>query len=383
MAMALVISTVSCGGFPPKPPTPERAREMVLNQSLPPRVDLIIVHGCPVRNDGAPSTCNQRRARAAVDAWRRGMAPIVLFTGGAVLNKYAEAEVTARYAEGLGLPKAAILVEVESRHTVTNLSVAKGMMKARGMKTALLVSEAMHLVWAKQLADFYHMRTWLWPDDPLPPYTDEYLRRESFDEYEPWKTQTTAYGRPIAELRPLAKGAQPIEGGQASAGSKAIAVIIVPDRTRDEELWGPLVDELIERPGVQIQIFPWSRYDTLSHSARRLGLFVDAWTRKFNGEVDEVEVVAYGAGGIVAASAASRIHTTPSRPVRITTIDAPLGGRAKYATDWSRSSWRAFLWALNGTIRGYLPPAPHVTLSPTTAPFGMDRLLDRGATAAP
>ncbi len=351
---------------------------MILHQSLPARVDLIIVHGCPVRSDGAPSTCNQRRARAAVEAWRRGMAPVVLFTGGAVLNKFPEAEATARYAEGLGLPKAAILVEIESRHTVTNLSVAKGMMAARGMKTALLVSEAMHLVWAKQLADFYRMRTWLWPDDPLPPYTDEYLRRESFDEYEPWKTQTTAYGRPIAELRPLAKNNQ-----QPGAAERAIAVIVVPDRTRDDELWGPLVDALIERPGVQIQIFPWSQYDNLQHSARRLGLFVDAWTRKFNGKIDEIEVVAYGAGGIVAASAASRIHTTAERPVRITTVDAPLGGRAKFATDWSKSTWRAFPWALNGTIRGYLPPAAHVTLSSVAGPLSMERLLDRGATVTP
>ena len=379
--LAVSLSLTGCATFPPRPPTPERAREFILHQTLPAHVDLIIVHGCPVRADGEPSTCNKRRARAAVDAWRRGLAPTVLFTGGAVLNRYPEAEATARHAETLGLPKSAILVEIESHHTVTNLSVARGIMVKRGMKTALLVSEAMHLVWAKQLAAFYKMPVWLWPDDPLPPYTDAYLRREPFDEYEPWKTQTTAYGRPAESLR---EATPPIAPQRLGAElPRSVAVIIVPDRTSDLELWGPLVDQLIATPGVQVQIFPWSKYDALPHSARRLALFVDAWTRQWNGDVQQIELVAYGAGGIVAAAAASKFHAATERPVRVHAVDAPLEGRKKFPSDWSGSRWRAFLWALNGTIRGYAPPAEHVSLVRVEGGLDMVGLLGVTNAAAP
>lgn len=363
-----------CAIFPPKPPTPERAREWIVGQRLPLSVDLIIVHGCPARADGAPSTCNRRRARAAVKAYEAGMAPFVLFTGGAVLNPHAEATVTAEVAVEMGLPRAAVLTEVESRHTVTNLSVARGIMRQKGMKTALLVSEAMHLVWAKQLANFYGMTTWLWPDDPLPPYTDAYARSAPSDEYEPWATQTGAYGAPGKPL-----------GGAGGADRRApsnVAILLVPDATLAEpSQWDDLIDGLIAS-GAHFQIFEWSQYDALPHSADRLRIFVDAWTRGFNGPVNRVEVVAFGAGGIVAATAASRFEASPGCHVHVTAAQSPLKGMARYKTDWSREKRRAFLWPLNGTIAGYDAPAAHVTFSESDALPSLEALFHDGAALA-
>lgn len=323
---------------------------MILGQALPPRVDVILVHGCPARSDGSPSTCNQRRARAAVSAWRRGLAPKVLFTGGPVINRWAESEVTARYAQAIGLPASAILTERESRHTVTNLSVGKGIMKRLGMRTALQVSEAMHLVWAKQLAEFYRMKTWLYPADPLPPYTDRYLRTGAFDEYEPWTAQTGAYGRPGAVKTAVA----------LTAGARRVAYIAVPD-FGGQAGWRELMAAISALPGAELQQVRWSSYASLQENARQLSLFVDGWTRGYNGEVDEVMVVGFGWGGVIARAAAALVQGTKEVPVRVLLVDAPLRGSGQYQRDWSRTP-APLRWVMLGKIDAYDPPGPNVTL---------------------
>lgn len=346
----MLLIGAGCAGLP-RPPSPQLAREMVLDQRLPRQVDLIIVHGCPVRPDGAPSTCNQRRARAALRAYQQGLAPKVLFTGAAVLNAWPESEVTARHAIGLGLPPEAVLIENESRHTVTNLSMARGLMRRQGMKTAVLVSEAMHLVWAKQLADALRMRTWLFPADPLPPYTDRYQQQAPADEYEPWRSQTTAYGLPR----------QPLTREASRAGARQVVYIAVADFRQAPAPWRQTLAALARQPGAQVQELRWSSYDSLAENARKLSLMVDAWTRGFNGAVDEVVVVGFGWGGVIARGAAARVHAEAARPVRVVLVDAPLSGQRRYARDWSRT--RAPLrWAMLGTIRSHEPPAAHVAL---------------------
>jgi uncharacterized SAM-binding protein YcdF (DUF218 family) len=199
VGLALVALAAGCAGLP-RPPSPERALTMMAAQGPAQPAEVILVHGCPARDDGSPSTCNMRRTRAAFEAWRGGLAPRVLFTGGAVANEWSESLVMANYARSLGMPDDAIFVEAESHHTVTNLSVGKGIMRRHGWRTAIQVSEAMHLVWAKQLARFYGMRTQLLPSDMEPPYVG-WVTDQPTDEFEPWRAQTLAYGAPPARER--------------------------------------------------------------------------------------------------------------------------------------------------------------------------------------
>ncbi len=195
LLLLLSLALVGCGGFP-RAPTVARARIFLERHGAQERADVLIVHGCPAWADGRPSSCNKRRAAAAVRAFNEGLAGHVIFTGGPTKNEVPEAWAMAEHARTLGLPDEAITLETRSRHTVTNLSESKGIMKRSGFRTAILVSEAMHLVWAKQLADFYKMKTSIYAADPLPPYSDEYLAAAEFDEMEPWKSQTRAYGSP-------------------------------------------------------------------------------------------------------------------------------------------------------------------------------------------
>jgi uncharacterized SAM-binding protein YcdF (DUF218 family) len=293
-ALPLAASFVLCAACAslPRAPSPVHARQMVAGQSAIPAVDLIIVHGCPARDDGAPSTCNQRRVRAALRAFEEGLAPRVLFTGGPVLNRYAESRVMAKLARSWGLPAGAILTEEESRHTVTNLSVAKGIMKRLGLRTALQVSESLHLVWAKQLAQFYRMQTWLYPADMLPPYTAAYERAQNWDQYEPWKTQTGVYGRPL--------GADP---GPVQSGARRIACIVVADSAARDGV----LASLSSRPGLEVQVFDWSAGDRPETAAAELSLWVRAWTRGFNGPVDEVVVLQGDGAAPVGRLTAARV----------------------------------------------------------------------------
>lgn len=319
--------TAACSGLP-RPPSPATAREMIVGQPAIPRVDLILVHGCPARPDGTPSTCNQRRVQAAMRAYREGRAPYVMFTGGAVLNQHAEARVMAQYAAAQGLPESAILTEEESRHTVTNLSVAKGIMKRRGMKTVLLVSESMHLVWAKQLADFYRMRTWLYPADMLPPYTDAYQSAQPWDELEPWKTQTGAYGKPLPAGPRVA-----VDEGPRSA------CILVGDKATIAALQGPLSASTQS----ELQLFEWRARGPSRPAQDELSLWIRAWTEGWNGPVDELVVVVGAAIPLHEGDLRVQLGqtTVPVRFVRTGTDDlARLLPRASHGLSSLEPQWR-------------------------------------------
>ncbi len=133
-----------------------------LNRSLadsslaPPRAafDAIVVPGCPARPDGKPSTCIERRVTAAVAAWRAGEAPRLLLSGGAAHNRFIEAQVMADLARSLGVPDAALIVEPNARHTVSNLRYAADLLLPRGLRRVLVVTDALQLPWALMLADW-------------------------------------------------------------------------------------------------------------------------------------------------------------------------------------------------------------------------------------
>ena len=306
-AVGALVALSGCAGVP-HAPSPERALAMLADQGPLAHADLIITHGCPARSDGAPSTCNMRRARTAVDAWRRGLAPRVLFTGGAVANRYPESHVMADYARTLGLPDSAILVETESHHTVTNLSVAKGIMKRHGWRSAIQVSEAMHLVWAKQLARFYGMKTELLPSDMVPPYTAAWLRDQKFDGFEPWRTQTAAYGVPSA----------PADQAHDKSARRVILVAMVDDAAGAAEV----ARTVASAPDVELQILYFNRWRSLASNTHVAVSAVRVWRDSFNGPVDEVQLVGVGRSAAIVRAAALELPSS----VHVAAIDRLIAG---------------------------------------------------------
>jgi uncharacterized SAM-binding protein YcdF (DUF218 family) len=109
------------------------------------RFDAIIVLGYPADRDGNPSPAQLARVTEAVHEYERGVAPRLIVTGGAVANRFVEAQVMARTAQAKGIPESAIFVEPQARDTIQNACYAVRIMKAHGWRSAEVVSSASHL----------------------------------------------------------------------------------------------------------------------------------------------------------------------------------------------------------------------------------------------
>lgn len=111
----------------------------------------IVVAGCRVQPDGAPSLALQRRAERAVALWKQGLAPVVVFTGGATGALPSEARAAADHALTLGLPQQAMVLEAHSTSTEENARNASGLVTGR----VLVVSDAYHLWRARRVFGRY------------------------------------------------------------------------------------------------------------------------------------------------------------------------------------------------------------------------------------
>jgi uncharacterized SAM-binding protein YcdF (DUF218 family) len=107
--------------------------------------DVLIVLGTPVDADGNPSPRELARVTEAVHEYERGVAPRIIFTGGAVANRFVEAQVMARTAEAQGIPASAVLEDGAARDTMENTCNALGIMRSHGWQSAEVISSPSHL----------------------------------------------------------------------------------------------------------------------------------------------------------------------------------------------------------------------------------------------
>jgi uncharacterized SAM-binding protein YcdF (DUF218 family) len=85
------------------------------------------------------------RTETAVDLWKRKYAPLILFAGAAEdPNSVASGEIMKREAVSLGVPDSAILVEPSSNTTEQNARLVADLMKAHGLRSAILVTSPYH-----------------------------------------------------------------------------------------------------------------------------------------------------------------------------------------------------------------------------------------------
>ena len=115
--------------------------------------DCIVVLGAAVYGE-KPSPVFEERIRHGVHLFKEGYAPWILFTGGrGDRATLAESEAAAQFAISNGVPQDSILTEAKSRTTQQNLAEANVLMGARGLKSAVLVSDPLHLFRAAQMAE--------------------------------------------------------------------------------------------------------------------------------------------------------------------------------------------------------------------------------------
>jgi hypothetical protein len=113
--------------------------------------DAIVVLGAAVNDDGSLSVPARQRAVRAAMLLTAGVAPRIIFTGRCSLTApeapaVSEAAAMAAYAESLGAPREAILLEEESRDTIGNAYfVGRKFLEPNGWSSIRVVTSDFHV----------------------------------------------------------------------------------------------------------------------------------------------------------------------------------------------------------------------------------------------
>ena len=114
--------------------------------------DAIVVLGA-AQYAGRPSPVLRARLDHALDLWRRHLGKILILTGGTGAgDTTSEAAVGRTYAIKRDVPDTVILTETQGRTTSESMRAVAGMLEARGLQTALLVSDPFHMLRLRILA---------------------------------------------------------------------------------------------------------------------------------------------------------------------------------------------------------------------------------------
>jgi uncharacterized SAM-binding protein YcdF (DUF218 family) len=107
--------------------------------------DAIVVLGAAVGADGRPGKALRRRVAEGVRRLEAGAAPVLLLSGGKGDGVPAEAEAMRDLALAAGVSDEQLVLEAESRSTLENARCSARIMRARGWRRALVVTDAVHL----------------------------------------------------------------------------------------------------------------------------------------------------------------------------------------------------------------------------------------------
>jgi uncharacterized SAM-binding protein YcdF (DUF218 family) len=115
--------------------------------------DAILVLGAKVHPDGRPSGALEDRVRTACDLWRRGLAPVLVLSGGRGADApLSEPLAMAALALRLGVPGEALVLDEEGRDTEASVRFTARFAAARGWRRVVVVSHDYHLARVRLLA---------------------------------------------------------------------------------------------------------------------------------------------------------------------------------------------------------------------------------------
>ena len=115
------------------------------------RADAIVVLGAAQYN-GRPSPVLKARLDHALELYQGGLAQAIITTGSYGQDpNFSEAEVGRKYLVQHGVQAEDIVSEQGSGTTYDSVRATAGLLKAKGWKTALVVSDGFHLYRAKRM----------------------------------------------------------------------------------------------------------------------------------------------------------------------------------------------------------------------------------------
>ncbi|MBF8289215.1 MAG: hypothetical protein HW391_183 [Chloroflexi bacterium] len=111
--------------------------------------------------DGRPSPVLEARLEHAVALYQAGIAPLLVVTGGkATGDRTTEAAAARAWAIDHGVPAEAILAEDRGRTTLESIESVAGMMTARGLTSAVFVSDPSHMLRVLRIATDEGVQAW-------------------------------------------------------------------------------------------------------------------------------------------------------------------------------------------------------------------------------
>jgi uncharacterized SAM-binding protein YcdF (DUF218 family) len=115
--------------------------------------DAIIVFGA-AEYAGRPSPVLRARLDHAFDLFRRGIAPVVITTGGAASDpSFSEGGVGRDYLEHRGIPERNLIAETQGSDTAQSAVRVAVIMRANGLHSCVAVSDAYHEFRIKKLLE--------------------------------------------------------------------------------------------------------------------------------------------------------------------------------------------------------------------------------------
>ncbi|NTX03090.1 YdcF family protein [Myxococcus sp. CA040A] len=112
--------------------------------------DAVVVLGARVLAGGVPSGALRARTEKAVELYRRGVAPRLVFSGGVGVHPPSEARVMLTLATQLGVPEEACVLEESSHSTEDNARLTAKLLRDLGARRVVVVSDPYHLLRARQ-----------------------------------------------------------------------------------------------------------------------------------------------------------------------------------------------------------------------------------------
>lgn len=134
------------------------AREQELHSA-----DAIIVFGA-AEYDGRPSPVFKARLDHAYDLFRKGLAPMVITSGGAAADpNYSEGGVGHDYLMRRGIPEMALIAETQASDTSESAQRVAVIMRANRMKSCIAVSDAYHVFRIRKMLEHEGLQAYVAP----------------------------------------------------------------------------------------------------------------------------------------------------------------------------------------------------------------------------
>src|SRR5579863_326139 len=115
--------------------------------------DAIVIFGA-AEYSGHPSPVLRARLDHALDLFHRGLAPVIITTGGAAADPiFSEGGVGRDYLMRHGVPERSLIAETQGRDTAESAVRVAVIMRANGLHSCIAVSDAYHVFRIRKLLE--------------------------------------------------------------------------------------------------------------------------------------------------------------------------------------------------------------------------------------